>query len=233
MITALISIFLSFSNFTNALELTPMEVEFSSQGTNASHIFSVENKFTKDIAVELKIYKRRINAKGEEVRDEANDFLIFPRQIKLAPGQKRPVRVSWTGPAEVKKEIPYRLVLEQLPIDFKRKEKEAQKIDIDFLLKYVASVYVVPENAKSEVIVENVKSRQGRLLFTLKNSGSKHLVISKFSLSSENKEITLPAKSLQQVLGKNILCDSALDFNLPWPADLKSKNLVRVKVHVE
>ncbi|OQW52818.1 MAG: hypothetical protein A4S09_08215 [Proteobacteria bacterium SG_bin7] len=224
-----------FGAFTpvRALELSPMEMDFTTTGNNSSHVFTVENKFSKDIAVELKIYKRRINLKGEESRDDTNDFLIFPRQIKLAPGQKKPVRVSWQGPTEVKKEIPYRLVLEQLPIDFKKKENQGQKIDIDFLLKYVASLYVLSEPAKSEIVIENLEKRKSRLHFILKNNGSKHLVVSKFVLIGGSGEIPLVDTSLRQVLGRNILAESALEFDLPWPSELQAQHLELVKVHVE
>lgn len=216
-----------------ALELSPMEMEFSTQGSGTSQVFSVTNKFTKDIGVELKIYKRRTNSKGEEVREDAEDFLIFPRQIKLSPGQRKAVRISWTGPAVVKKEIAYRLVLEQLPIDFKGKDKDLQKIDIDFLLKYVASLYVVPEQAKSEIILEKPVKRDGRIYFSLKNVGTRHLVISKLMMTLDGQDLSFSASSLREILGKNLLSGSSLEFSLPWPKELKTKDLARVKVQVE
>lgn len=210
-----------------------MEAEFSAQGNNTSQIFSVTNKFTKDIGVELKIYKRRTNSKGEEIREDAEDFLIFPRQIKLSPGQRKAVRISWTGPAAVKKEIAYRLVLEQLPIDFSRKDKDTQKIDIDFLLKYVASLYVVPEQAKSEIILEKPAKRQGRFYFSLKNVGTKHLVISKIAMSLEGRDFALKESSLREILGKNLLVGSSLEFSVPWPSELRTQDLRRVKIYAE
>ncbi len=227
MLSLLLALFLDAAV---ALELTPMEVEFESQGTNASKTFQVENKYAKDIAVELKAYKRTINNKGEEARQETNEFLIFPKQVKLQPSKKIAVRVVWQGKADVTSELSYRLIAEQLPVNFRKKDTKEKKVNIDFLLKYVASVYITPAEAKPNIVIEKIVKEKDRLKGTLKNLGNKHLVIGKINFSLAGKPLSVDSK---EIIGRNILAEASFDFDCPWPDGLDEQKLNQVRANAD
>ncbi|MDZ4661180.1 MAG: hypothetical protein SGJ18_06120 [Pseudomonadota bacterium] len=207
-------------------------MEFEPSGKNTSKTFFVENKFGKDIAVELKAYKRAINIDGEETREETLDFLIFPRQVKLTTGQKVAVRVTWQGTSEVKAELAYRLAADQLPISFSEKNSSKARVNIDFLLKFVASLYITPENAKSEIKIEKISKEKNRLKLTLKNTGNKHQLIANMSLQ-DDKEFSLKLDAINNSMTRNLLPASSLRFDLPWPEGLNETRLDSIGLKFE
>lgn len=101
-----------------AFTLVPMEMEFSVAGRGATRVFRVENAGPEPAAVEISAHRRRADAEGADLLEEADDdFAIFPRQIVLRPGQVQAVRVQWLGRESPERELAYRLIAEQLPLD--------------------------------------------------------------------------------------------------------------------
>lgn len=217
-----------------SLELNPMEVEFEPQGANSIKSFSLENKLDKDVAVDLSLVKRTQSLDGEDIRERTDDFMIYPKQVKLKSGENATVRVIWKGPSAIKKELSYRLIAEQLPVDFsKAKSSGKDGNNIDFMLRYVASIYVATSDYKPQINIGKIEKRKTQIHFKIKNSGTKHLVISGVKLSLNDKDLPYSADELKSILGKNILAESEIEVALPWPKENDDSKLDQVKINVE
>ena len=223
-----------------AFKLSPMVSHFAPQGEGQTQSFYIENPEDKQVAVQIDIFYRTQGANGEEVRTETDQFTIYPSQVVLKAQQKRTVRVMWKGPKEISKELSFRLVAEELPIDL-QKQKDTPRTNLNFLLKYVASLYVTPEGARAKIEVKQVgqvMEKDGKkLTLTLENSGTAHKVMNEISVkvSAGGKSVELPSANLKIFETENLLAGTRKTFVLPWPKELPvdEKKAAEVVVKVD
>ncbi len=185
---------------------------------NSSTVFFIENNSKKNVGVQLKILKRNMNELGKENNTpvSSSDFMIFPPQAILKPGQKKTVRITWTKGSVPKKELNYRVVAEQLPIDF-NKNKKKKGASINILLKYLGALYIAPKEAESKIVSRIVGKKGGNLTVEFENLGNKHQILKNLKIKFYNdkgKEVVLQKNSLKGVNGENILANSKRKFSI-------------------
>jgi fimbrial chaperone protein len=191
-----------------AFKVSPMVQDFALQGREATHSFVVENTTPQEIAIEVQLKKRGYDAQGEETRSETKDFSVYPPQFTLKAGSKRLVRASYVGATDLKQEEAYRLIFQQLPVDFRTKGNSRGAVNIDVLLRYVASIYANPEGTRGHLEIADFSVQGKKLRATIRNSGSAHEVLSKIGLRlvSKDKSFDVPAARLEKILGaENLL----------------------------
>ena len=216
--------------------LTPMIGNLSPVGKDASGAFQVVNASQDEsVAVELYLAKREVGINGEEtyVREIAEeDFLLYPPQTFLKPGEAQTVRVSWLGDPEPSHELAYRLIAEQVPLDTDSQSTKSdnQQINITTLVRYAGSIYITPEDALPKVILESAvhQKREGggdQLILTFNNQGTAHTLLQDLTLTISSKEqpsksVQLMPEDLKGVSGENILAAHQRRFLIPWPSEL-------------
>jgi len=205
----------------HAFRLVPIEMEFAPAGRGATQTFRVENDSADPVAVELRILARRMSEQGEDQLTEVPDaFLVFPEQIVLQPNQSQSVRVQWTGDANPAKELAFRLVAEQLPVDLGRAPPRGGQVRL--LMRYIASVYVTPPTARADVAVTGVEARGKQLEVSVTNRGGMRQILRDpvLSLRAGGKTIELRGDQLAGLAGENVLAGASRRFLIPWPAGL-------------
>ncbi len=217
--------------------LTPMVSSFSPVGKGSSQSFRVVNTSEdQPIAIELYLVKREISDDGNEVYNQENaddNFLIYPPQTLLQPGEEQTIRVTWLGETELNHELAYRLMAEQVPIDFNSQSNitvEQNSINLITLVRYAGAIYIRPEEIYSNVIVESAKYQKGnngedQLSLTLFNQGTSHTLLDNPSLIitsvvDPNQTITLTAQQLEIIDHANILAQTNRNFVIPFPENL-------------
>ncbi len=207
----------SFLSSAQAFELTPMEKEFAPAGPRANQTFFVENKSAKPVAIEVKMFRRAHGPSGKEERTATNDFFIFPQALELKAHEKRAIRVTWQGAKEIDQEIAYRLVAEQVSVDVAKTPNK--NVDIKYLLKFVASVYVTPDSSKPDVSVKGVLAKNGKLHVFIQNKGKKHKILntSRLLVRTGHGVKELPPKFTEVLQRQNVLASSTQYFSIPTP----------------
>ena len=166
LLRALMATALGLTLSAQAMTFTPIEMDFSPTGRGATQIFRLENNTAEPAAVEMVIKSRAMAINGDDVLGDADDqFSIFPPQLVLQPGQMQSVRVQYTGAASIDKERAFRLVVEQLPVDLGETPQDGGRMRL--LVKYIASLYVVPRNVRAllsvseaQIVKEHAKNPQ-------------------------------------------------------------------------
>jgi len=213
-----------------AFKLLPISRTFKPAGREATQSYQVVNDKQERLAVEVSMVKRQMDLAGNETyRAADDDFLIYPAQILLEPGQMQTVRVTWLGDPNPKQELAYRLVAEQLPIDFGKSQQSPSKPvgQIKLLMRYLGSVYIRPENIKPNVVLKTVEpqgsqDKQQQLALTLHNQGSAHATLKnvKLNLKVAGSAMTLRPEQLQGMNNAVILAGNQRRFVIPWPQNL-------------
>lgn len=212
-----------------AFSLSPMSVSLEPQGRNASHSFVVDNNGPEKIAVQISMTHRQVAIDGKELNPEADDdFILYPPQLTLGPNEKRTVRVTWSGSPTPPKELAYRIIAEQLPVDTARPEKKGNAV-IKMLLRYMGAVYVTPKGASPKIEVTKIERTDSgktgpRLLIEIENKGTAHQIIkaAKLRLSSGQSSVELSGDEIKALIGENLLAGGVRRYEIPWPSKLQN-----------
>jgi fimbrial chaperone protein len=218
----------------SGLSLSPIRLDLAPAGPGATGHFLVRNTGKARVAVEFSLAERAVDLDGKESNPPAGDrFLLYPPQVVLEPDETRRIRVTWIGDREPERELAFRLVCEQLPVDLVP-ARDTQGAHVRLMMRYLASVYVVPPKARSAVIVDSV-SRVERedgtpgLAIALQNQGNRHAMLRDVSIhlfSGNGNDVpgrpdtVLSGPQLPGLLGENILAGQRRRFVLPWPESL-------------
>lgn len=212
-----------------AFSFEPISRDFAPSGREAGHVFRVANTTAERIAVRVTVRPRRIEPDGTEVQgDESGDFVVYPRQMLLAPGEQRSVRVRWTGPAELESERAFRIIAEQLPVEM-GEERPQQGGGIRLTYRYEGSLYVVPPGARPDVALQSVErvTVNGVVMLRLeiRNAGTRHALLGNLQVMLRQADRGEPRRTLRGdelggVIGENMPAQSTRLFLVPLPPDL-------------
>ena len=214
-----------------AFKLEPISRVFEPAGAGATQSYEVINDSEEQIAVELSMAERKISLEGQETTESADDdFLVYPSQIVLPPQGVQSVRVTWLGNPNPEKELAYRIIAEQLPINLKNPEESQSETTsgaIKVMFRYIGSVYIRPKNAESKVVLNGITHEKGtdgndRLVITFDNQGTRRAVLSELNLNltSQGSQLTLKPEQLEGVNNGVILAGNQRRFSMPWPQQL-------------
>ena len=199
-----------------------------------SALFYLENDSDQPIAVTASVLKREINAEGVETNQKIEgEITVYPSQLIIPPNEKRSVKVTWVGKTVPTSEAAYRLVAEQLPIELDKNKK--QKASIKVLLRYVAALYVEPENFSSEVSLKKMEMDEKSIAFFVANTGKKHQVLANLTLQvTGKKSFSISSEELKNMSGENVLALSERVFRFPRTGKFKDiQSTDKVKIQFE
>ena len=228
----LFSVFISSNSY--AFKFSPMSTSIETKSGNNSTLFYLENDSDQAIAVTVSVLTREMNSEGIESNNKIDgEMSVYPTQLIIPANEKRSSKVTWTGKQIPAKELAYRLVAEQLPIDLETGVKK--KAAIKVLLRYVAALYVMPESYKSEVSLKKLIVTKKEISFQMKNAGKKHQVLSGLVLKIlGKKDLELSGEELKGMTGENILAESERVFTFPKTGkfvDIQQSD--KVKIHFD
>lgn len=154
-----ILIFCLTATVSHAYSISPIIIHLTPQGSSAKQAVDIINDSDEPIAIEVTVRERIIDAAGQDNLAEVNEkqqlFAIYPSQLVVKPNATRTVQVQYIGDKKLDKELAYKLIFEELKINFE-KPNTSEQGGIDFLIKYQASLYVTPSNAKPNVIIKSI-----------------------------------------------------------------------------
>jgi len=187
---------------TSAYTVTPSLLTLRPAGSGSSAFLQLANKQMQPMAVELTLNEHRKDLDGKAVAGPAadNDFLIYPAQLVLMPGDEIAVQVRWISEPILPVERVYTLVTRQVPIPSQTAEEPDSseggvRLHFRVMLNYEVRIYVTPPGAKPKVTVESVTEHPppisngtnpagpAQLEVVLVNQGTAHQSLRNHSLS--------------------------------------------------
>ena len=209
-----------------AFTLVPIKMEFEPAGRGASQAFRLENDSSNTVPVQLSMLTRQMDLDGKETNTPAeDDFLVYPPQVLLKPNEVQTVRVKWLGTPKPEKELAYRILAEQLPVNLEKEKPGESRINV--LVRYLGSVYIVPKGAKAEVVLESTAPQtdaagKRRIELIFHNRGKAHSMLNdlRLKIQAGGKTVELGPEALPNVAGENVLAGQKRRFLLPWPEGL-------------
>lgn len=216
-----------------AFRFQPISADLAPRGPEAVHTFVAENTGSDPIALRVRMFTRESRLDGREVnRDAADKFVVFPQQMVLRPGQVQAIRIQWRGPEQIDREQAFRIVAEQLPVEFESRQTQGGAINIMF--RYRGAVYILPENPRHQVAIRSItpiiqdSKPAAELIF--ENSGNAHTILNDLSLTisaqdNPDSTISFTPEELPGIAGENLLAGALRRVVLPLPDHLAGRGL--------
>jgi fimbrial chaperone protein len=223
-----------------AYTVEPGLLVLGSTGGDSSGYLRLANRSTRPTAVEIVVneFGRDLDGRAMLGRRADDQFIIYPAQIVLMPGDEAGIQVRWIGePAG--SERAFALTTKEVPIPRRDGEtadapSEGARIDINVLVNYDVRVYVKPRGARPRIAVESVNAQPRQSLpdlleITLANRGNAHQSLREMSLvltplgtdgePSGQPQVRMSAQDVPG-MGPALLPGDRRRLLLPRPADL-------------
>lgn len=207
-----------------AFEFSPIVAQFSPTGSGSARTFVVRNTHQQPVALQIEIFRRSADELGNETREpEYDDFIATPPQMVLLPGQSQSIRVQWVGESNPTIELSYRLVVEQLPIPYKKEgAAEGVAVDVQLGFRYEAALYVVPSSGDPDAVLSNseiVKTEDGEtvLRLTIKNVGARRAILQRpvLSFTAGGTNFEMSGEEVDMLNNRNIIAGTQAVIDVP------------------
>jgi fimbrial chaperone protein len=210
-------------------DFAPIVASLTPSGQSATASFTVTNSESVKLAVQVSIVPREPDLEGKEVYKESEKvdemFRIFPNQLVLGPKEVRTVRVTYIGNPQIKSELAFRIIAEELPVDLDDPTKVYTKAvaKITLSTRYIGSLYVTPQGAKPQIVIEAKKSETAAnlMILDISNKGTTHQIyrkpVVKVLSKQTGKETVLSDDEIKPLMTQNILAGFSRRYSLPWP----------------
>ena len=211
-----------------AYDLKPMVIQLKPSGAGSAATAVITNTHSVPIALEIRAYRREQLPDGnDKLVAEDRDIILTPPQMVLAPKTSQSFRIQWVGDAKPSRELAYRIVTEQLPIQFAKVTRNDRTADITMKYRYEMALYVEPEGAKPEVSIasaEVVKGKDGarELSLRFRSTGTMRAILDKpvVEVAGGGSPVRLDQVATNALVGLNILPGAERVVRVPAPVGL-------------
>ena len=166
------------SALAGSFSVNPVRVELSAQ--RSSTVLQVENTGNSEVTVEARTFAWG-QPEGKDQLSATREVIVTPQVFRLKAGATQLLRIGALRKPDQSNELPYRLVLEEIPPPPAPDVKGLQvalRISIPVFLRPA-----VEAKDKIDVAIRSENDRQLRLIFA--NSGNASAALSNLSVSEE------------------------------------------------
>jgi fimbrial chaperone protein len=210
-----------------AYQLQPISRVFAPSGSKSMQTFELVNDGSTRIALSISFQTLvRDDNYRETNRDAEDEFLAYPAQLILAPGARQTVRVTWLGTPNPARELAYRIVVVQVPIerlDRKAKPEVAPTGQMRITMSYRGTLFIRPAKAAPQVSLHAVKRESATALaITLANTGTAVALVKQCEIrvAAGGRELVLPAASLVSLHNTRVLAGDKRRYVIASPVAL-------------
>ncbi len=226
-IFSLVAIFAS--NAKANFEFSPITMSLTTSGKGSHSIAQVVNREATAVPIVIRITERKLLENGDEERPDTNEIAVFPSQFLLEPKESKSIKITWQGEEKLPAEKAYRIIVEEVPVEFSAKTANAGAVKI--LINYVGSIYVNSDKTDGDLALEKIDSKEDpkAIVLSFNNKGTAHVIlkspkielIAKGASGLPDKKMLLEKSTLGLAEGKNVLALSKLKIKIPKPSELQ------------
>jgi len=175
-----------------ALEVSPLAVRLDPVSGQSYATLTARNTLNQPVAIETYAEARSIDEMGNQtIRPEEQNFIVFPPQVRLAPGASQSFRVQWVGPVTPDMSDNYYAVVRRLPVPFNDAGGAAPseaRIQLSLGYAFKIAVGVVANNAQPALSIattgpSGLATGGAALGVTISNSGRGYGVLTQFEFT--------------------------------------------------
>jgi fimbrial chaperone protein len=177
-----------------ALRIAPTSLAIIAPDSAAA--LNLRNEDTRPVNVQIRVF-RWSQADGVERLEPTADVAASPPITTLAAKSDYIVRVVRVAKTSIIGEESYRLLVDELPDRSQRRPGI-----VNFVLRYSIPVFFTSPDTSPSNVSWVLKSRDGLMVLTARNSGARHLQIVDLELADAGKTIASQSGLVGYVLGR-------------------------------
>lgn len=185
-----------------AFQLTPTVSVIDLPKDASGVTINLKNPRNVALPVEFEIVERAVSEDGSENYTVADDqFVIFPPQAVINPGETQSIRVQWVEQApQVSRS--FTLFAKEIAVDLTDKNEPL----LQTLLRMGASIHVAPSSSEPDISVSGVSDSAEGVHVTLENSGNRFIYLNDIRLDFDSRTYT--GNELANIAGRTLLTPS-------------------------
>jgi len=198
-----------------SFSISPIRIELGSR--IRTEALTVRNQTADSAVVQAQVYAWS-QSDGQDVLTESRDVLVTPPVFTLAGNGDQIVRVAIRRPVDAKRELTYRLILQEVQPNAPRTSTGLQ-----VALRLSLPIFVAPQASAAPQLQWNAAwQTDGSLQVTARNNGDAHLQVIDFEVSAKDSQA-----SMKSSVVKYVLPGAAMSWRLPPPADAQALNALK------
>jgi fimbrial chaperone protein len=182
----LLSVSLLSTSLVQAGTFSVAPVRIFLQAKDRATAITFTNDGTTEVVLQADLYEWLQKPNGEDDLKLAEDLIISPPIIKLAPGSKQVVRLARLSMAPEAAQQTYRLIAREIPEIAAAK----QGVSVQISLALSMPVFITPKDAKPNLNCTSAVLNASAVLFTCKNDGNAHAQVRHARVLRDGKELT-------------------------------------------
>ncbi len=194
----------SWISVSQAMTVSPMQVEMVSVGKQSHARVSVVNNSKNPLPVEAMIAKLSLDEAGKQKSVKGgDDFLVMPPQAMIPPGATQIFRIQWLGDPALARSESFMLYINQIPV-----KQPAGKNGLQFVMSIGAMVNVAPADGIPQLKVVSTGVTTGKNgkrypSITVENPSNTHALLPRATvhLASGNWSSTLTPNLIADRVG--------------------------------
>jgi fimbrial chaperone protein len=224
----ILSILVSLSAAHASFSVSPQIITLEPTGRKSQAWVSVSHSGDSDqpMAIEMRVIKRELDISGRvfHASDETDEnFVIYPAQMILFPGEMQMVFIQWAGSAQPEKELVFSFIAENLPMELKSKKndeeiKDKVRLEVRTLVRYEGLIFVRPPKVKPDVVVESANVE-------MDEAGKPQLIVVLYNQGSARQKLAGMSLTVVPVQGDHAEVDKAFTYKPPLPKDQTTHSL--------
>ena len=130
--------------------------------------------------LQLSVYQWKQDENGNDIYSPTDNVIVFPRIFTIDNGKSKTIRAGLrVPPCDLEKT--YRIYLEELPLS-----QPATGTSLQVLMRLGVPVYVPAISPVYKARIEGPQVSNGKLSFTLRNTGNTHLLMKTCNFSGQS-----------------------------------------------
>ena len=147
------------------------------------------------VAVELTVHERILNLDGALISDSthvSDDFITYPTQILLYPGNKVKSQVVLKSKERINTDKAYILYAKEIPFNFPKEEEVEEKVSlgITMTMNYKTIIALETDKPGSLTFVSSQTLDSGKVEVIVENKSSGRVPVNRLYIRAGNKKIT-------------------------------------------
>ncbi|TGQ46689.1 molecular chaperone [Mesorhizobium sp. M00.F.Ca.ET.216.01.1.1] len=180
-----------------SLRVAPTNLELIAPDSAA--VLNLHNDAKQPINVQLRVFKWS-QVDGVERLEPTSDVVASPPSTQLGPDADYVVRVVRLSKIPVRSEESYRVLVDELPDQSRRKAGT-----VTLVLRYSVPVFFRNPDAKTPDVSFSLSRARGGLVLTARNNGESRLRLSNINLTQGGKKLGSRSGLVGYVLGGAIM----------------------------
>jgi fimbrial chaperone protein len=196
--------------------ISPIRVELTAQ--QRTEALTVRNESDdKQVVVQAQVFEWS-QRDGQETLTETRDVIVTPPVFSMAANAQQIVRVAVRRSADTKRELTYRLILQEVP-------PEAPKnfTGLQVALRLSLPIFIAPLNKSAPNLLWDSKWQpDGSLQVTARNQGDMHAQVVDFTVEAKGS-----TASMKNSVVKYVLPGATTTWTLQPPADVQQSTTLK------